>query len=240
MKMESIAQVMDFDPMNIRTEEGATHNIGEAVRMADQRVFRYAKASAALVAGYLYCAAAPKTNHHNVAATVAAAIGAKKVTVQLGATAAVANEYAEGYFVASDNAPEGQTYKIKSHPAADSAGTLEITLFDPLKTAATTASEFCLVHNNYIDVVGSTTQTHTPAGVPMVAVTAADDYCWLQTAGICAILADETVAVGAEATIGSSVAGAVETKDSDLEKVVAMALVAGVDTEFRPMMLEIG
>ena len=236
MKLTSTATILDFNPYSIRTEAEATHNIGEGFELADQRKFRYAKASAALTAGYLYLADSPNTNHHDVTAASAASVNDTSVTVTLGATAATANEYAEGYLVASDNSPEGETYVIKSHPAADASATLELTLYHPLITAVTTSSQFCLVHNTYYDVAAGTTQTLQPAGVAFVDVTAADDFGWLQTRGV---LADDTVAVGAEATIGSSTEGAVETKDADTEPLVAQAIVAGVDGEFRPMFLKI-
>jgi len=237
-KYSKIATILDMDLYSIRTDADPTHNYGEAVEMADQRKFRYAKASAALTAGYLYVAASPITDHHNCAAASTASVGDTQVTLTLGATAATANAYAEGYLIANDNSPEGETYLIKSNPAADASASLTLTLFTPLKTAVTTSSEFCLVHNTYVDVQASTTQTLQPAGVAFVDVTAADDFGWLQTRGVCSVLADETVAAGAEATIGSSTAGAVETKDADTEPLVANALVAGVDTEFRPMFLK--
>ena len=47
MKLESTAQILDFDPYSIRTEAGPTHNIGEKVIAAD-RIFRYAVAGEAL------------------------------------------------------------------------------------------------------------------------------------------------------------------------------------------------
>jgi len=243
MKLEGIPQVLDFDPFSTRTEAEATHNLGEAVYLADGRIFRYAKAGSSDISqGKLQVGPAPKTNHHNIAAASAASVNTNQVTVTLGATAATANEYAEGYLVANDNAPEGSVYKIKSHPAANANASLTLTLFDPLDEAVTTSSEFCLVHNTYNGVVEGTSATRNPAGVPLEGISAGD-YGWLQTRGVAAVLADGTITLGSYVMASGSVAGAVAEHTDVTAPItqawVGRAIVAGVDTEYRPIFLTI-
>lgn len=229
--------------MATRTGSEATHSLGEAVYLADGRVFRYAKAGESDISqGKLQLAPAPKTAHHNIAAAVAAPMGATQVTVTLGATAATANEYAEGYLVASDVAPEGKVYRISSHPAASASASLTLTLFDPLDSAVTTSSEFCLVHNTYNGVVEGTSATRQPAGVPLENISAGD-YGWLQTRGIAAVLCGVAGTLGAWAMADAATAGAV-TDHTDVtapqtEYLVGKFIVAGVPTEYRPVFLQI-
>lgn len=242
MKLESQALILDFDPKKTRTEAEATHNLGEKVAVADGRVFRFAKAGGSNISlGKLQLAPAPKTNHHNVAVASAAALGATQVTVTLGATAATANEYAEGYLFITDAAGEGGSYKISGHPAAESAASLTVTLFDPIvATALTTSSEATLIHNNYNGVVEGTSSTQLPVGIPLVSISSGD-YGWLQTRGHVPALADENLTLGAWLTAGTSTAGAVEELDDVTAPVTDIAIgwatVAGVDTEYRPIFL---
>lgn len=245
MKLESIAQVLDFDAYKTRTEAESTHNLGELVALADMRMFRYAKVGAgAISAGKLQLAPAPITNHHNCTVAAAAAKGAMEFTATLGATAAGANIYGEGYACVNDEAGEGATYKIKYHAAVDSSGVITAKLFDPIAVALTTASQVSFVHNKYNGVVEGTSSTQAPAGVPLVDI-AIGDYGWLQTKGVAAVLADETITIGAGVTAGTSTAGAVEEIDQPgdttvlSDYAVGWAIVAGVDTEYRPINLAI-
>ncbi len=233
--------VIDFNPYE--TSDVQKHQLGHKYVTEDGDIYRYAKAGASnITSGKLQLAPARKTNHDNVAVYAAAAIGDTKVTVTLGATAATANEYVGGKIVFSDVAPEGQEYVISSHPAADASATLQLTLKRPLVEALTTSSEACLVHNTWNAVVEGTESTSDPAGVPVVDVTASY-YCWLMTRGVKAVLADETIDAGAWLTAGTSTAGAVEELDDLTTEItdnfVGKALVAGVDTEYRAVKLEI-
>jgi hypothetical protein len=139
--------------------------------------------------------------------------------------------------VINDAAGEGIAYAIKGHPAADSGASLTVELEDPIAVALTTSSEATLIANRFAGVVISAVdQADTPAGVPNVAI-AAGEYGWLQTGGLCSVLADEILTVGKECTIGSSVTGALELQDAVAEPVVAVAIQAGVDTEYRAVEL---
>lgn len=243
MKLESTATIVEFSPFETSTT--STHNLGESLRTADRRTFRYGRNGASGVTkGKLSQAPAPKTNHHNVAVAVPAASGDQQVTVTLGNTAAVANEYAEGYFALNDNGGEGQVYKVSGHPAASGLATLLITLFDVVATALTTSSEGTLVHNPYNLAVEAAASTRRPAGVPLIDL-AASAYGWYQTFGVAAVLCDTTTTLGAKQKASGSVAGAVtdmtDILGSGAEVEVGTAdILAGVDTEFRAITLTIG
>lgn len=233
---------IQFNPLKTSTSQ--QHNLGRRWVDADGDIFRYAKAGAgALTAGNLGLGPAPKTNHHNVTVAVAGAVGATTVTVTLGATLAAVDEYVGGKIVFSDVAPEGATYKITGHPAADSAATLEVTLDRPLVEAVTTSSQASLVHNTWNAVVEGTSQTNAVAGVPLVDV-AAGSFYWAMTRGVTGVLADATITLGADVVAGASTAGAVQAaSDTAADNVdtikFAQAIVAGVDTERRPIELQI-
>lgn len=230
------AQVVEQDVHTTSTVARA--KLGDKVHTADGRVYRYTKnAGTALGAGQMTVAATIVANHTNIAVAVAADIRDMKVSVTLGATAAVANAYSEGYMVVNDANGEGIAYKIASHGAGASAGTLVIELEDALVVALTTSSEVSLVKNvNDSVVISAVDQADLATGVPNVAV-AADEYFWAQTGGICATLADEAVAAGVSLTIGTGAAGAVEAADLVGEQVIGVAHSALVDTEYRAVRL---
>lgn len=238
MDISGDPRMASFDPrVMTATQE---HPLGFMMRTVDGRAFRYGKAdSNGSTAGYLYCSNANAANHSNCAVYAAAAIGATEVTVTLGATAATANEFAEGYLIPNDVAPEGVAgFKIKSHPAADSAATLTLKLAEPLSEALTTSSEVTLIHNPYNAVEATTTQTTPPAGVAAVDITA-NYYGWYQTRGPAAVLCDAgaQASLGQMVTIGGTSPGGVAPIDADTEIPVGYALDAGVSGEFNPVFL---
>jgi hypothetical protein len=91
--------------------------------------------AAALAPGKLAVAATVVANHQNMAVAAAAAVGATSVTVTLGATAATADYYADGFLTINDAAGEGISYRVKSHPAHAGSGSLVVELYDPIKVA---------------------------------------------------------------------------------------------------------
>lgn len=206
-------------------------------------LYRYALIGGSNVsAGKLQLAPAQKTNHHNRAATAAVTQNGRvrKVTLTLGATAAVANEYAGGYLAFNDNTPEGQTYRVTGHPAADSSATLEVTVDRPFVTSITTSSEATLVHSTWGGVVEGTAITQRAAGVPMIPMTAAY-YGWVKTRGVAAVLIGSAATLGADLIVGGT-AGAVTDRTDALgasaEPVVAVADIAlGVTGEYNPVRL---
>lgn len=225
----------------LRTQSSTKlHTLGLKYEDDQGRVYRYAKAGGtALVAGNLLVNADLVANHTNIAVAAAVAVGATEVTATLGATAATADQYADGFLTVNDAAGEGITYAIQGNTATDASGTITVTLKEPVKVALTTSSEVTLKLNNWSGVVISATdQADLAVGVSNIAVTASY-YFWCQTRGECAVLADEAVAKGLAITIGSSTAGSVEAVDAAGEAQIGIASEALVDTENRAAFLTI-
>lgn len=193
-------------------EESSTQNhmLGTRLDLGDGRVFRYTKNGAtALAAGKLIQCAVPVANHLNCAAYAAAAVGAMKVSVTLGATALTINYYAEGYMHCNDVSPEGHIYKISHHLAADASAVVVVNLFDPIVKALTTSSEVTLTKhpNDGVVIAPNGGLTQPIIGVPIIDVTASY-YFWAQTWGSCAVLTQGTVVVGMGVGLGGTADGA--------------------------------
>lgn len=208
MKLESTAQILDFDPLSIKTAEGAAHNIGEKVHAAD-RIFRFAVAGEALAAGYLTTEPTGNTSLTNMAVITGTA-GTKEIVFTNAATTTTAGYFDEGYVCVTYATGIGQTFKVRELPALVSGATSTVKLFDPIKVALDTTSKIDIVANPWNRVLHTATATLHPTGVPLVAVTAAGDFCWLQTRGVCAVFSDSTIAAGSRVNQDGSVAGAVE------------------------------
>lgn len=215
--------------------------LGQKAETVDGRVYRYAlNGAVALAPGKICVAAAHVANHVNQAVNEAAAVGADRVKVTLGATAATADQYADGYLAINDAAGEGINYLVQGHPAIGSAGSGYISLDDNIKVALTTSSEYSLIANPWSAViVAPNAVAHRAVGVPNVAVTAAY-YGWLQTKGDCSVLSDGVITKGAGAILSDAVAGAVEIEvAATVTNRVGRAPEATVDTEYRLIDLSI-
>lgn len=239
MKLTSAATIYTFEPFVVDTGD-SSHNLGEQVILADGRNFRYGRAASTSSIGKLQLAPAPIANHANMAVT-ATALGANQLAVTPGATGGNANIYAEGYAVVNAGPNLGATYQVKGHPAITSSVAFTIDLFDPIKgTALTTSSKVSLVHNPYNLFVQGTTVNIRAAGVPL-ATGAANNYMWCQTKGVASVLCDTATTLGAP-QIAGAVAGSIKDQTDILgassENTVAWAtIMAGVDTEYRPVYL---
>lgn len=199
------------------------------------KAFRYGRnnASTASVAANLQVAATVVPNHVNQVVDVAAAINAMSVEVNLGATLAAKDLYAEGEFVINDATGEGISYRVVGNDAIASSGIGTIFLDEPIQVALVAdTSEFSLVKNPFDRfVISVTDQGDQPVGVTNIII-AVDNYGWLQTKGLCSVLADEVIAVGTAVVCGSSTAGSVETSDTDETfHAVGIANQVAVDTE---------
>lgn len=202
----------------------------------DGRVYRYTRAGAtALDPGKITVAATVDSNVTNKAATAASAIGDTTVEFTAGGTV-TANAYVDGTLNVNDAAGEGVSYLISGHLTTAAQ---VVTLAEPVAVALTTSSEVTMTKNPWADtVISIADQLDMAVGIPNVSITAAY-YGWTQTRGVCAALADESYAIGQNLTIGSSVVGALEANDAAGEQNVGVAIVAGVDTEYREVFLQI-
>ncbi len=218
--------------------------VGTRFDTSDGRELMLVKAGAvAVVPGKLYQDAALVANHQNLAVTAYQAYSANgnvpaKVTVTLGATAATANQYAGGFVVVNDNNGEGQTLRIASHPAADSAASLVVTLEDAPTTAITTASEVCLIPAHGSDIIlAPTTLTGAVAGVSLYNI-AASAYGFVTTKGLTSCLADGVIGIGSAIGPSNAVSGAVEVGVL-AQGIIGNAAQAGVDTEYRTVFINV-
>jgi len=242
MLLQTNAIVVSVDPYE--QSSLGQNTLGSRTTAGDAREYTYAKAGASNISkGKLQLSPAQKTNHHNMAVGAAAAIGATEVSVTLGATAAVADEYDEGLLVISVTPGQGQVLRISRNPAIASSGTGTIVLADQLEVALTTSSKANLVHNVANGVVEAAVKTRRAAGVPYIDITTLQ-FGWLASRGVAAVLADQTITLGAQLSPSGSVAGAViENADvtaPQAEVIVGQASVmAGVDAEYRPVCLNI-
>lgn len=192
----------------------------------------------ALVPGKLYQAPVEITAHQDLT-PVAAAIGSTQVTVALGATAATANQYSQGYLYVTVTPGQGYRYRISANPAAALSTSMIVTLEDPLLVALTTSSRVDLVLNEYSGViVNPSTATSCPVGAAIYPVAAAS-YGWLQVGGVASLLADGTVTVGTTVVASNATAGAVEAF-TGVQAVVGIAQSGIATTEYGPIKLLLG
>lgn len=224
-----------------KTYSEAKHRLGSLIEFPDGRRFRFAlNGAVALVPARLVAMPVPAANHLNIAVAAAAAVGAKRVQVTLGATAAAADLYKDGYMYVNDAAGEGQIFRVKTHLAIASAGTGWIELYEdtPVRVALTTASEVTLIRNPYADVVIQPSPPVSRAvGVTLVDVAAAN-YCWLQTWGPAPVLVDGTLAINDSVMASDAVDGAVEdwiltegTPNTEITPILGDCIAVNADTE---------
>lgn len=228
----------------------STTTAGERFDASDGREFVIVQnGTVALVAGVLVQAPPVVAAHQNMAVTAyspkSSTVPYTTITVTLGATAATVNQYAGGFLVVNDNAGEGQTLKIQSHPAADLSTSLTLTLEDTAVTAITTASEVSLIPNLYVNVVvNPTTPTNTPIGVTLNAIAASvagttNVFGLIQTKGPTSCLnGDADLTVGSAISPSNATAGAVEN-GVIAQGFVGRALQAGVNTEYRTVYIDL-
>lgn len=215
--------------------------------LPDGRVFYYGHntTAAALNVGQLYVSAAIETNHANQTVNAAGdlPLGATAVTVTVGATAVVENEYAEGYLCVTDGTGEAYYYKIRNHPSHAGSGTFTANLYDPIAVASAAATTTTLVQNLWRDpVIAPTSQARVPIGIPTFTIPVGSttaQYGWIQTWGFVLGWCDENTAIGSLTTIGTGTAGQIEAYDLAAEPIVGMQVHSGVADEYQPMFLQI-
>lgn len=219
------------------------HQLGTRFVTRDGRVFRYCKAGAAdLVVGNVIQAPAQDTAHQQLT-PAAAAIGATSFTATLGASAAAANLYAEGWAIIDTTPGLGYAYPISGHAAVLASGviTLNLPADSPIQVALTTSSRVSLQRNPYAGVIQSpvTTLTGAVVGVAVYPIVAAQ-YGWIQTHGPGAVLIAGTPGVGLAVVVPATAAGAVVVDGAAAAtKVVGSMMVTGVDGKVQAVLLNI-
>jgi hypothetical protein len=194
------------------------HAVGSILRFGG-RAFRYAAMYDTTVIGpnKLAQMAVPLANHvsETGALTGTPTVGATRITAVLGATAAFASQYKDGYLkIESATTGAGQIFKLKDHAAVASAGTLTADIYDPVVTATSGTTTWSLVSEAWSNVViHPTTATSAAAGVTLAnwpaATSTAPNFGWLQTWGMASCLIDTSNIVAGSRVIYGAVAGTV-------------------------------
>ncbi|MGW8178098.1 MAG: hypothetical protein ACWGQW_04795 [bacterium] len=193
-------------------DESATQlqRIGTIRALDDGRVFAYARAGASALAVAKLTSTAVVAANHIECVVADTAIGATRIYITLGATAAAANLYKDGFIHINKNTGIGHLYKIRGHAAIGSGGSGYLELYDPIRVATASSAEGTLTkHPQDGTLVMATTQVAAPAGVPPIAVTASY-YYWNQVKGVCSILTEGTIVVGNDVSPGTTAPGAVK------------------------------
>jgi len=182
---------------------------------ADGRKFRYAKAGVSgLAAGSLGMAPAAVPDHCNLPATPAA-VGDRVVSLVVGKTAVAVNAYEDGFFQVAAADGQGRQYRILSNTACAAAGSVVLTLAEPIRAALTATSRVSLVPSPWGGVTASATKENLPAGVATCDVPAGH-YYFSQTGGVACCLAAGPAAVGTMLVPGAT-AGALSAMNASLD-----------------------
>jgi len=223
-----------------KTSTTKQHSIGSVGVTRDGRAYRYTLAGGATLApGKLTVAATVNADATNKTVAASVAAGAKQVVIDAGGAIA-ADTYTDGYLTINDATGEGISYAVRGNSTTGGAAELTVDLDESVVVGLTVdVSEASLTQNPWsATVISVADQADMPVGVPNVSITNAT-YGWTQTRGVCAVLADATITVGDSVTTGTSTVGAVEPKNDAGEVQVGVALVAGVDTEYREVFLTV-
>jgi len=202
----------------------------------DERTFRYASSveSGTLGGGLLLKPVVEAADHNSVAWAAGGAIGSNKITVTLGATAATANFYADGWLIVIDGTGSAQgARRIKEHPAANASATLELTLYNTFEVAVVTGSEISLVANEFKNVLVHTGDDSPAIGVTTFTVPAGStttQYFWVQTGGPAAVQGDASAFIYGDRVVPADVT----TDDGQVTILAGTTVAAVLNLQKRP------
>ncbi len=145
-------------------------------------------AATAITSGLLVQAPAEITAFNDlvvVVTTVPATAGTYSVALTNGSTVLNQNLFASGYAIVSAGTGIGQTLQIASHTGGSNAGSITLTLQDPIQVTLDSTSRITLVRNPYIRVVVSATGlTGAVVGATFYGVTASTADAYNATSGV--------------------------------------------------------
>lgn len=186
-------------------EESSTqqYHLGTKLVYTDGRVFRYARNGGTALTKALMTTSealyARAVEELQATSGTAVAIGDQEIIVDVttGGTWA-ANEWDDGFLVVNKGTGLGDMYKVLAAAITGTDTLMRILLETPIRTALAADTEITLAKNPWREVdVMPTTAEGTPAGIPLIAVTA-NYFCWLQTGGYapCIVDTSETLVKG--------------------------------------------
>jgi len=218
------------------------HLLGTRWDLADGRKFIYAKNGAvALLAGVAVQAEAPDAAHDELTISYTTAVkAATDVIITLGASAVLANAYAEGYLRLNKGTLQGGLYKIKSHAANAGSLALTLKLYDELRVTLTDEEGSLVKHPCKDVIVHPAPNTTVIVGVTLCAVTA-NYYAWLQVKGPAAVLMEGTPVIGQGLKPSATTDGALTVKaEADtVEQLCGQCIQVPTSTEVGMAMLDI-
>jgi len=242
-KYSGVPAIFEGNPYEMHRYQ--RHQLGAKMFAANGDIYRYtwggATTATDFIAGYLYVAQANVYHHINVYVGATEVVGAESIELALGATAAAAHIYDEGWLIFVDTEPQGQTYQVTAHDAS-TAGSEDITVWidQALKTACVEdSSEASLIRNAWNQPLAGTADTEVAAGVAMMPwdFSVYEQYGWLKTRGMCGVFGETTIADGVQVCVSDSVTGAIGACTSITERVIGLTQDAPATGEFHPVYL---
>lgn len=230
-----------------RTSSNQRQPIGTGMVTQDGRWFRYGRlgGSAITLPARLFQSEVPHANWDELA-VAAAAVGAKTVTVTLGAQLVAADDFNGGYLLVEDDTGEGFEYLIEDTPAIAASAAGAISLVNGLIVALVAATTVSLLKHPLDDmIIHPSPPTAAVAGVNKVAM-AANAFGWFQVRGLCAVLTEGTLVIGDSVQASSTTDGAVTpftltegTPNAEITPVVGHCVSVGATTEHSPILLNL-
>lgn len=239
---------------NVNIYDSATEPkfaLGTVFKRSDGSEFRYAHFGATTGAGMLVSqdlSESSVVDTDNVVIAPASAVAVDGETIQPGAigshyveitlASVSADQYAGGYLHTTDDTGEGYVYRIKGNTATNNpaTGNIRVQLYEPIQVALDATTDIAITGSLYANLEPATTTDIAASGVALAAQ-AANDYGWVQTAGVATVLTDGVIVIGSGVVIGS-VAGsvAVEAAAAIVER-VGVCLIVGDDTGYSSIKL---
>jgi hypothetical protein len=179
------------------------------------RKWRYGLNGATLgVTGSISQSPVPDANL-DLLVTAAAAVGARSVTITLGATALTADQFNGGFVVIEDDAGEGFCYLIEDTPAISATTAGAISLAHGIEVALTAASTTGIIRHPGQDLIEHlsppTAMTYGMCAAPITAA----NFGWYQFRGFAAVEIEGTVRIGERVRLSEGTDGAVTPLDFD-------------------------
>ncbi len=224
------------------------HPLGTRGCDATGRVYRYCRAGAVdLAAGNVVQSAATVAGNLTMSVNATSSgltVGDIQFTVTCS-SAVSTGFYREGFAVIATGSGQGYIYYVNNHPSVSVGANGVFTLYpeDAFVVAITTASKISLLPNLYQNVIVMpvTTATGVALGVSNYVITATQ-FGWIQTWGPCAVLSDDTTALGAMVNAVAGVCGRASgfTAAGLLTgQILGNLMAAGVAGEWRPVYLKV-
>jgi hypothetical protein len=227
----------------------AYHGLGTRAMLEDGRVFYYCGnfQATAIATNLLLTGAARVANHNAQTQSTSGGTllaGATKVTLDLAATTVTTSQYQDGYITFDSSTGAGQIFRIREHTTKAGAGTISVTLYDPIVVAGGTGTVISLYRNPFADPVihaAAAAGVAPEIGVNLIAITAGSGdasssipntttyYFWAQTWGPCAVRYESTVAVG--------IAGVAINSAATAGNITGLA---AADNDTRPVLFQAG